>query len=129
MFKAFATLTGSGGTGDPFQLDHFSVCAHFFGNEITGHFAANAVIRSDMADHVTLARHAVQGDDRDLGLIGHLDGVADRIGIGWVNQQQLRRLHHQILHVSQLFRRVILRIQYHQVVTQLVGFLLRPLFH
>ncbi|MNN36959.1 hypothetical protein D3C81_1508780 [compost metagenome] len=129
LFKAFATFTGGGGTGDPFQLDHFSVRTHFFSDKVTGHFTADAVIRSDMADHFTFARHTVQGNDRDLGLVGHLDGVADRIGVGWVNQQQLGCLHHQILYVRQFFRRVILRVQHHQVVTQLIGFLLCALFH
>ncbi|MNN10516.1 hypothetical protein D3C81_1234400 [compost metagenome] len=129
LFEPFATLTGGRGARNPFQLDHFSVCAHFFSDKVAGHFAANAVVRGDMADHLALACHAVQRNDRDLGLIGHLDGVTHRIGIRWVNQQQFRRLHHQILHVSQLFRRVVLRVQHHQVITQLVGFLLRAFFH
>ncbi len=81
-----------------------------------------------MAYHLALRRHAVQRDHRNIRLVRHFHRVADRIGIGWVDQQQSGAAHGEILHVSQLFCRVVLRIQHHQVIAQFVSLFLRALF-
>lgn len=64
-----------------------------------------------MTDDVALRSNAVKGDNRDFRLVCHLDGVTHRVGVRWVDQQDFGAANSQILNVSQLFRRVVLRIQ------------------
>lgn len=41
-----------------------------------------------MTDRLAFARHVIQGDNLDLGLVSYIvDGVADRIGVCRVDQQ------------------------------------------
>ena len=129
LFKAFAALTRRRGAGNTLQFNDFGAVAQTLSDIVARHFTAEAVVRGDMAHHFALRCHAVQRDHRDIRLVSHFHRVADRIGIGWVDQQQFGAAHGEILHVSQLFRRVVLRVQHHQVIAQFIGLFLRPLFH
>ena len=81
-----------------------------------------------MRYHFAFICRTVESDHRDIGLVSHFHRVAHRVGVGRVDQQQLGAANRQVLHVSQLFRRVVLGIQHHQVIAQLVRFFLRAVF-
>ena len=87
LLETFTTFTGRGSPGDTLQLDHFRAFTCFLRDVVTGDFAAQYVIRRNMANNVAFGRLTVQGDYRDLRLVCHLHGVTDRVGIGWVDQQ------------------------------------------
>ena len=89
LLEAFTTLARGRRPGNTLQLDHFRAFTRFLGDVITGDLTAEHVIRGDMAYHFTAAGDAVERDHRDFGLVSHLNGVTNRIGIGRVDQQQL----------------------------------------
>ena len=87
LLEAFATFTGCGCTSNALQLDNFGTFARFLRDVITGDFAAQYVIRSNMAHHFTFRCLAVKSDNRDVRLISHLHSITHCVGVGRVNQQ------------------------------------------
>ena len=128
LFKAFAALARRRSPGNALQLNDFRTFTHFFRDVIASHFSALHVVRRNVAHDIAFCGLTVKGDDRDFRLVCHLHGVADGIRVGGVDQQQPGAAHRQILDVRQLFRRVVLGVQHHQVVAQLVSFFLRAVF-
>ena len=55
--------------------------------EITGDFAAQYVIRCNVAHHFTFRCLAVKSDNRDVRLVSHLHSITYCVGVGRVNQQ------------------------------------------
>ncbi|MNT19944.1 hypothetical protein D3C72_1552320 [compost metagenome] len=76
--KALATVTGGRGAGDPFELDHLGAGPQLLGDEVTGQLATGHVVGGDVGLDLPLGRAAVQGQHRDVGLVGQADGVAHR---------------------------------------------------
>ncbi|MNE42999.1 hypothetical protein D3C80_1371530 [compost metagenome] len=77
--EALATVTGGGGAGDPFELDHLGAGPQLLGDEVTGQLATGHVVGGDVGLDLPLGRAAVQGQHRDVGLVGQADGVAHRL--------------------------------------------------
>ncbi|SYP78236.1 Uncharacterised protein [Klebsiella pneumoniae] len=87
LLEAFATFTGCGCTGNALQLDNFGTFTRFLRDVITSDFAAQYVIRSNVAHHFTFRCLAVKSDNRDVRLVSHLHSITHCVGVGRVNQQ------------------------------------------
>ena len=87
LLETLTTFTGRGSPGDTLQLNHFRAFTGFLRDVVAGDFTAQYVIRRNVADHIPFRCLTVKGDYRDLRLVCHLHGITDRVGIGWVDQQ------------------------------------------
>jgi hypothetical protein len=126
--EAFAAITGGGGTCDPFQLDHLGTAAQLLGDEVASQLATGHVVGGDVGLDVTLGCAAVQGQHRDVRLVGQANGVAHGFGVGRVDQDGVDLAHGEIFHVGELLGRVVLGVQHHQLVAKLLGLGFGPSF-
>ncbi|MNY42560.1 hypothetical protein D3C86_1774630 [compost metagenome] len=75
LLEAFTTLTRCGSPCDTLQLDNFCAFTGFLRDVVAGDFAAQHVIRSNVAYHFAFSGNAVKGDNRNIRLVCHLNGV------------------------------------------------------
>ncbi|MNG12243.1 hypothetical protein D3C84_958420 [compost metagenome] len=78
---------------------------------------------------LTLGRAAVQGQHRNVRLVGQADGVAHGLGVGRVDQDGVDLAHGEIFHVGELLGRIVLGVQHHQLVAKLLGLGFGPFLH